>query len=398
MKKNLLITAVAIVTLLGFTHCTNGNDRQTAEKQDVEANDEAKSDDFNDIPLTSQQVEAVDLKMDEVANRELDACINANGTLVLRAQNTGEVTSLMGGVVKTILVKEGQHVGKGQVVATVENTEVVALQRDYFSASKEAQLARTELQRQQLLQQNGGGVRKTLEQSEKQYRVAEATLTGIGRQLMQMGISTRAVAQGRFTTVFPLRAPISGTVAEVKASLGSYADMQTPLMKIRNNNDVECDLNVLEKDLAKVKVGDKVQLSLVNQQGQQVSGHVYGMNEYFNEGTKTVAVHVKIDHKGSSRIFDGMYVSGKIATGRQLCKALPTKAIVSADGKKYIFALNGQPSKGRYSFSRHEVTTGVSEGGYTEVQLCKHIGNGQKVVTENAFYLASLTGDHGEED
>ncbi len=54
-------------------------------------------------------------------------------------------------------------------------------------------------------------------------------------------------------------------------------------------------------------------------------------------------------------------VSGQIATGRQLCVALPNKAIVNIEGKQYIFALNKQPKNGEYSFSRHEVTTGVQQ-------------------------------------
>ena len=116
--------------------------------------------------------------------------------------------------------------------------------------------------------------------SEKNYKVAQANLLGTGRQLQQMGISTKEVAKGKFTTVFPLRAPISGTVSDMQASLGSYADMQTPLMKIRNNHAVECDLNVFEKDIAKVKVGDQVLVSLTNQPGVNVSGRVYGMNQY----------------------------------------------------------------------------------------------------------------------
>ena len=311
----------------------------------------------------------------------------------------GNVSSLMGGIVKNVYVKEGQMVSRGQVVATIENTDVVTLQREYYTAYKESEMARLELDRQKTLASAGAGIKKTLQMSEKNYKVAQANLLGTGRQLQQMGISTKEVAKGKFTTVFPLRAPISGTVSDMQASLGSYADMQTPLMKIRNNHAVECDLNVFEKDIAKVKVGDQVLVSLTNQPGVNVSGRVYGMNQYLNKGTKSVAVHVKLDAKRGAKLFEGMYVSGQIATGRQLCMTLPDKAIVSADGKQYVFALNQQHSKGgTYSFSRHEVTAGVSNNGYTEVALCKHLKKGQKIVTDNAFYLASLTGDHGEED
>lgn len=67
-----------------------------------------------------------------------------------------------------------------------------------------------------------------------------------------------------------------------------------------------------------------------------MTGKVYGMNESFNKGTKSVAVHVKLDAAPGAKLFDGMYVSGQIATGRQMCFALPNKAIVSAEGKQYV--------------------------------------------------------------
>lgn len=393
IKRFILVAALTVITFVGFSFLSQSK-AETPESENQE-----EEIDFQNIPLSEKQVKAVDLKMGEAQEREMDAMLHVNGSLVLRAQDMGNVSSLMGGIVKNVYVKEGQMVSRGQVVATIENTDVVTLQREYYTAYKESEMARLELDRQKTLASAGAGIKKTLQMSEKNYKVAQANLLGTGRQLQQMGISTKEVAKGKFTTVFPLRAPISGTVSDMQASLGSYADMQTPLMKIRNNHAVECDLNVFEKDIAKVKVGDQVLVSLTNQPGVNVSGRVYGMNQYLNKGTKSIAVHVKLDAKRGAKLFEGMYVSGQIATGRQLCMTLPDKAIVSADGKQYVFALNQQHSKGgTYSFSRHEVTTGVSNNGYTEVALCKHLKKGQKIVTDNAFYLASLTGDHGEED
>lgn len=400
MKRIILIVAVTAIAWAGFAFFAKQTGSEAHAHEDHEHEEKV---DFDHIPLTEKQVNAVDLKMGMAQNREMDATISAKGALVLRAQNMGEVASLMGGVVKAIYVEEGQLVKKGQVVATVENTDVVSLQREYFTAYKEAELAKVDMERQLMLSKQGAGVKRTLQQAQKDYQVAHANLLGIGRQLAQMGISTSAVAKGKFTTAFPLHAPISGVVSQLTASLGSYADMQTPLMKIRNTQAVECDLNVFEKDLAKVKVGNRVTFSLTNQPGIKLSGTVYGMNQYFNDGSKSVAVHVKMDDASLKmsrinhvKLFDGMYVSGQIATGSQRCLALPSQAIVSTDGKQYVFALNGEPKKGEYSFSRHEVTTGVTGGGFTEVKLCDHLKAGKKIVTDNAFYLASLTGEHGE--
>lgn len=393
VKRILFIIGITVIAFMGFTLLSQNN---SADNEHADHEEEHGEEEFQNIPLTEQQVAAVNLKMGEAERRELDAVINVNGQLVLRPQSIGEVSSLMGGVVKSMLVKDGQQVSRGQIVATIENTDIVQLQREYFSACREAEMARIEMERQQQLASNGAGVKKNLQQAQKDYKIAQASMTGTGKQLQQMGISTHAVAQGRFTTVFPLRSPISGTVSQITASLGSYADMQTPLMKIRDNSAVECDLNVFEKDLQKVKIGDRVTIALTNQNGAILGGKVYGMNKYFNDGTKAVAVHVKLDRTSGNNVFDGMYVSGQIATGRQECNTLPSRAIVNTDGKNYIFALNKKPKEGKYEFSRHEVTTGVSQNGYTEVLLCEHIKKGQKIVTDNAFYLASMTSEHGE--
>lgn len=220
MKRILVVAVAAILAWCGFTFFSN---HAGAEAHDAEHGHEQEHEegDFDNIPLSQKQVDAVDLKMGEAVDRVMDATIAANGQLVLRAQNKGDVASLMGGVVKAIYVKEGQNVKRGQVVALVENTDVVSLQREYFSASKECELALTDLERQKLLNKAGAGVKKNAQQAAKEYHVAHANLIGIGKQLAQMGISTAAVARGKFTTAFPLRAPIAGTVSQITASLAA---------------------------------------------------------------------------------------------------------------------------------------------------------------------------------
>lgn len=391
MKRILIVVAATVLALVGFTYLSQGK----ASESNAEGAEEET--DLTNIPLTKRQVRTAGIGFGRAEDRDIDAKLTANGQIILRAKDKGSVASLMGGIVKDIYVTDGQYVRKGQTVATVENTDVVSLQREYYSASKDCEFARLDMRRQQTLDRSGAGIKRNLQEAEKEYHIALAKMQGIAQQLAQMGISTAGASKGRFTTSFPVKAPISGTVSNITASLGSYADMQTPLMSIRDNSAVECDLNVYEKDIDKVKVGDAVKLTVTNEPGTKIYGKVYGMNQYFTDGTKAVAVHVRL-LPGRTKLFDGEYVSGTISIGRRRGKALPSGAIIRSDGKSYIFALNGKPDKRGYHFSRHEVTAGASGNGYTAVTLCKHIKEGQEIVTGNAFYLASLTGDHGSED
>ena len=119
IKRFVFVVAVTAIALSGFTLWQrNADSGDQGEEHEEEV-------DYENIPLSEKQVKAVDLRMGEVTDRELDATLQVNGTLVLRSQNVGDVSSLMGGVVKAIYVKEGQYVSKGQVVATVENTDIV---------------------------------------------------------------------------------------------------------------------------------------------------------------------------------------------------------------------------------------------------------------------------------
>ena len=103
----------------------------------------------------------------------------------------------------------------------------------------------------------------------------------------------------------------------------------------------------LRKDRRRLKPGDKVYSPLTNQPGVKLAGHVYGLNHYFNDNSKSVAVHAKIDaHRllkpAALRLSPTLRRNVRkrqIATGSFSRIALPSKAIVSTDGKQFVFAL-----------------------------------------------------------
>ena len=243
MKKTILIIAVSLVAFGAIMYTGRSGESALHEEE----HEHAEAYDMANIPLSEEQIKAVKLATSPIEFRDMDLGIKVNGRLVVRAQNTAEVSSTMAGVVRKIYVNEGDKVAKGSVIATVENPEVLALQREYYSVCKETEYAKSELDRQNYLASQGAGLGKNQQQALAQYNISVAKQNGMARQLVQFGISPKSVGAGKFTSAFPLRSPISGTVGRITANLGSYVDMQTPVMSINNNNAVECDLNVFEK-------------------------------------------------------------------------------------------------------------------------------------------------------
>ncbi len=387
--KNILYSIIALSLLT--VSCKN-------EVKQTE--DENASHEENVVELTDQQMKAIGVKLGHVEQRQLSGTINATGTLKLSPQDRADVTSLVAGITKRILVKEGQAVRQGETVAMVENTEIVALQKDYLVASRQLSLAQQALQRQQDIHEQGAGVGKNLQQAKAELDMASVTEKGLRLQLEQLGISPQQVAQGNFSNSAPVRSPISGVVGEILVSTGSYLDSETVLMKVYNNKALHADLHVFESDIACIHIGQKVTMQLSDQASTQLTGTVAFITATLDDESKSASVHINLDNTAAATLLPNMFVSAAIHTGEQTCAAVPDEAIVMSANRHYVFV-----SLGDGRFRKQEVATGLSGQGYTQItfvdspgaSLASDATPSTEIAVTKAFYLESMLADHGEE-
>ena len=393
-------TILTPLLILLFTACNN------TTQPAAEGADEGEVD-INDICLTQKQIQTADISTGHLVQKNLGQTIRANGQLNLDAQSRAEISSLVGGIVRSICTHEGNHVSRGQVVAYIENTDIVEMQRSYMTAVNEMHSAKQDLDRQKMLKQQGAGVQKNLQQAQTAYAAAQTQVSGIAQQLQQLGIAPKSVVTGKFTTRIPIKSPISGIVGNIKVSLGSYVDMQSVLMTVVDNSQLHCDLRIFEKDIPYVKTGQTVTLVLTNDKNIRLTGKVYGINQAFDDDTKAVKVHVGITSHPAVTLMPAMYVTADINVGSHMVAAIPDEAVITKDGKKYLFMLTkttkGTSNDGSKAvdnvshFRMTEVQTGISNGGYTEVSFGTQVPTGATFVTGNAFYIASMVEGGAEE-
>jgi cobalt-zinc-cadmium efflux system membrane fusion protein len=343
--------------------------------------------------------------------------VKSSGQLEVPPQNKADVNSLVSGIIKKVLVLEGNYVRQGQTVAILENTDIVKLQQDYLMLKKEFVYTEQEYQRQKELNTESAGTGKVFQQAASKYETDKARLQGMETQLRQLNISPASVADGKFVNQIPITAPISGVIGHIPIKTGSYIDMQTSLMDIVDNSQVHCDLQVYEKDLFKVKNGQTVEFILTNQNNKQITGTIFGINQSFENENKSVIVHAKINNTGSIKLLPGMYVSALINVGNQTVQAVPVDAVVSAEGKTFIFIVSGEEEKEaekeakekpekdtdtkaekHIQLKKVEVTTGVTELGYIEITPLEELPKGVKIVTKGAFYVLSKAAGGEEEE
>lgn len=406
-----------------LTACSPSSSSSNAEAEEHEEEEV----DANDIQLTDEQVRAVGITFGHVTERNLSDVLRVNGVTALNPQDRADVSPLVGGSLRSIAVIEGSKVAKGQVVAWIENTEIVALQREYLQSQTALAQAQRELQRQRQLHESGAGVEKNLQQAESAYDIARADVTGLSYQLRQLGISEKSVKQGNLTTRIAVRTPISGYVDKIYKSTGSYANAEQPVLTVVDDSKMHVDINLYEKDMAGLAKGQKVDFVLTNNPSVHLSGEIYEFASSFTDNTKTILAHVRITDRGTAtKLIPGMYVTGTVQRTAVPSKAtrgggpqaadkpvaspaVPSKAIASSEGKNFIFVLekteektadkDGKKSGQKvYHFRRVEVVTGAEELGYTAITPVTALPASATIVTAGAFYLSSMLGeeaDHG---
>lgn len=396
MKKTIYALMILSFAAL-WSGCKSSDKRETTHKADSHHHEEREEGDA--LELSQQQIEAVDIQFGELSYLSLGNIIKATGTLAVDAQNEAVVSPLVPGVVKSLLVKVGDHVSQGTVIAYTENLDAIGLQQDYLLAKEEEALARKELQRQEVLAKEGAGVRKNLEQAQSALQMASTKVAGLAQQLASRGINAASVKVGGMVTETAVTSSMAGVVSEVMASPGSYADLQSPIIKVVNNGALYCSLNIFEKDIPEVRAGQKVELYLTNRPDATFEGRVTGLTDVMNLDTKSIAARVQIISGNTSLLVPGMSVTGNILADTTETEALPDEAIVTAEGKSYVFAVEGtenEDGKLMTHFRKMEVVTGTREHGYTQVKFIDTPAPGTRFVVKNAFYLGSMTSEHGE--
>lgn len=391
---------IAILLIAGtiFTSCSGGSGKTAEKDKESNGKEAGNKEKENGLELSGEQMKTVGIVTGLIEQKNLDAVVKANGQLAIPPQNKADVSILSGGIISNINVLEGQQIRRGQVLATIKNQELIKLQQDYLAAKNNFAYVQAEYDRQSQLKAAGAGTGKSFQSSEATYNAERSRLTAYESQLKQLGVSPGRISGGNIVSQFPVLSPISGTVGTITSNTGAFVQPGTSIMEVVDNSKIHCDLTVFEKDLMKVKVGQKVSFQLTNQDNQVITGIINGVNKSFENESKGVIVHAVINNKEQKNLIPGMYVTALISTGSKLAAAVPNEAIVRSEGKQYIFVAVTDAKDGNVKFKKTEVTTGVSELGYTEISPLVALPPNVQIAVKGAFYLQSKAAGGAEEE
>jgi len=360
---------------LVVSSCSKSN--ETAEGQIPEANASVS----NVVTLTSDQVKSINITLGKVEQRSLSRAVKVNGVLDVPPQNLVTISSVLGGFVKYTELLQGMKVKKGQVIAVMEHPEFIQLQQDYLDSKNQLEFLEIEYKRQQELATENVNSAKTLQLAKSTYLSAKAKTEGLRLKLKLINISTSEIESGEIKNSVTIVAPISGYVTQVNVNVGMYVNPTDVMFMIVDTDHLHAEAQVFEKDLSKLKIGQRVLLNLANENSPR-SARVYLVGKEIS-AERTVRVHCHLD-KEDPNLIPGMYFSALIEVGEAPVVAVAESAVVNFEGKDYLFV-----SSEANTFKMVEVKTGVNESDYTEVILPEGFDPNAFIVTNGAYTLIS---------
>lgn len=353
------------------------------------------------IVLSPAQVENAGIRLGRVELRPISATVRASGHLDVPPQQVASISVPFGGFLKSTSLLQGSKVKKGQLIAVMENPEYIQLQQDYLEAVNQLEFSKADYDRQARLSEENVNAQKTLQLAKSVHQSWMVKKKGYEAKLRMLNIDVARVQQGEITGSANVYATLDGFVTQVNVNIGKYVNPADVLFEIVDTEHLHAELIIFEKDIPRVKIGQKVRFTLANEDSERMATVYLIGREISND--RTIRIHCHIDQEDSN-LLPGMYLQAVVEVGATQVKSLPEAAIVDFREKKYIFVNthgSSLPSaageKGNLYFKMVEVKAGNSESGYREVMLPDDWKKDNQVVVQGAYAILSKAKNSEEE-
>lgn len=351
----------------------------------------------NVVGFSTAQYQTAGIELGSVQNKQISGTIKVNGLLDVPPQQQVSISVPLGGFLKETPLLQGTKVAKGQVIAIVENLDFIQIQQDYLETKNQLEFAQADYNRQQELAKDNVNSQKTLQQSKATYSGLTGKMAGLREKLKVLRVDLAALEAGSVKSSISLVSPINGYVTEVNVNIGKFVNPSDILFEIVDTEHLHAELTVFEKDIPKVKIGQKVRFTLANETKERMAT-VYLLGRKIS-ADRTIRIHCHIDTEDTN-LLPGMYLKAVVETAGAELPALPDEAIIDFQGRKYIFyqvasqrqqtAEDPGGNEPAFHFEMLEVQAGNSELGFTEVILPPEFPtDSARVVVKNAYSILS---------
>ncbi len=343
------------------------------------------------VEITPAQQKNNHIQLGAIEQKAMSGTIKVNGAIEVPPQNLVSLNAKMGGFVKSTDLLQGLPVRKGQLLAVIENQEFITLQQDYLDGLSRLQYLQAEFDRQKQLSAEQVSAQKIFQQVTADYGSLQARLKAIEARLQLVNVNLVNLKQGNLVNAYSIYSPVNGIVTSVNINLGKSVTAQEVLAEITDVTHLHVVLTVFEQDIPKIKVGQKLHLTLANQPDKVRYAKIFLINPQVR-ADRSIEVHCHLDVADGS-LPPNAFLIAQIELAPTTVTALPDDAFVNDAGNDYIFVavdqLKPRPDS-KLVLQMVKVGKGIAENGFTEVILPTTVPlPGKMVVRKGAFTLLS---------
>ena len=342
------------------------------------------------VKLTAAQAKNAAIVTGKVQQKMISRILHVNGKIDVPPQNMVSVSVPLGGFLKSTQLMAGMHVRKGEVIATMEDQQYIQLQQDYLIAQAKLTYVEKEFERQRELNLSKATSDKIFQQTESEFITQKVMVKSLSEKLKLISIDPARLSENTISKSISIFSPIDGYVTHVNVNIGKYTQPSEVLFELVNPADIHLALNVFEKDLDDIYIGQKlVAFNNRNPEDKHLCEIILiGKNL---SADRNAEVHCHFE-KYDERLIPGMYMNAEIDLKNSPSDVLPEDAIVMFEGHQYVF-IEQAPN----AYVMQEVTSGSTELGFTQIlEGLSEIGN-KPVVLKGAYTLLMQLKNTSEE-
>ena len=304
----------------------------------------------------TEKEEIVNVKVDDIKSQTFEHFFEVTGNVEADLDINVSPESL--GTIEAILVKEGEKVSKGQILAKLN---VDALQRSLDELKVQLDLATTNYKRQKNLWDQHIG-------SEMQFLQAKTNMESLQKRIegLQAQIDMSDVT-----------APVNGVVDKIYQKKGEIGSPQVPFAKVVNIERVNIYADVSESYLTKVHEGDKVKIHFPAL-GRETEARILQVGNVIDPNNRTFRIKVTMNNP------DKMIKPNLVAVIKirdyKADDAIVVPSLYIREDFNGDFTFIADTQNGKNVAKKVYVTTGVTNNNMTEVT--KGLTAGMKIVSE----------------
>jgi cobalt-zinc-cadmium efflux system membrane fusion protein len=375
----------------GHTHEDHEyHEQEHQEREEHEHETDAHEHEHDDEGLITVEGEwetLVGLETASVKRMPIERLISVPGQIIPDPNQMAIISPFIEASVNCVFVNLGDRVTAGDELVCLTSPEIGILRAEYDKAKAELQIKQQNFERRKKLFEENIISERAYQEAELDKKVAEVNFNYARKKLLAIGITEDEIDNpptGHSDAVgstIHIHAPIAGVITSRDASPGQKVDPSTRILEIMNLETVWCEADIFEKDLTKIKIGQKVRVNVTAYPDVFFIGKIFYIGSTLNPDTKTIKVLIEIDNK-TKKLKPGMYANTHIVVGqKENALIIPREAVLDDEHLNIVFV------KETGGYHRHVVETGIVADPFIEV--LSGLVAGDIVVTKGSYQLKS---------